>query len=167
MTSKPPTQNAIARALNISPAMVTKLKSRGMPVSSIEAAQAWRAANVRSYQPLDKAPPAAPAPQSAPAAEPESGDDPSYSQARARRETAEAGLAELALRSKRGELIAVVAVQEVWSTSLASMRSHLLQLSARVAPVLAAEMDAAKVQTVLDVEMNAALNLLAGVKTGT
>jgi hypothetical protein len=42
-----PTQTALASALGIDPAMVTRDKRRGMPVDSIEAAQAWRFQNVR------------------------------------------------------------------------------------------------------------------------
>lgn len=42
-----PSQTAIAAALGIDPAMVSRYKTKGMPLHSIEAAQAWRAANVR------------------------------------------------------------------------------------------------------------------------
>jgi hypothetical protein len=42
-----PTQTALASALGIDPAMVTRDKRRGMPIDSIEAAQAWRDQNVR------------------------------------------------------------------------------------------------------------------------
>ena len=38
----PPSQAAIGRALGLSPAAMTKLKKQGMPVDSVEAAQAWR-----------------------------------------------------------------------------------------------------------------------------
>jgi len=40
------TQRALALALDISGAMVSKLKARGMPVSSVPEAEAWRAANL-------------------------------------------------------------------------------------------------------------------------
>ena len=42
-----PSQAALAAALGIDPAMVTRYKGKGMPLHSIEAAQAWRDANVR------------------------------------------------------------------------------------------------------------------------
>lgn len=42
-----PSQADLAAALGIDPAMVTRYKGRGMPLHSIEAAQAWRDANVR------------------------------------------------------------------------------------------------------------------------
>ena len=44
---KEPTQAALAAALGIDPAMVSRHRRRGMPVHSIEAAQAWRAEHVR------------------------------------------------------------------------------------------------------------------------
>ena len=43
-----PTQAAIARALGLSQAAVSKLKTQGMPVDSIEGAHAWR---LRSLDP--------------------------------------------------------------------------------------------------------------------
>lgn len=46
-TIEKPTQTALASALGIDPAMVTRDKRRGMPVDSIEAARAWRDQNVR------------------------------------------------------------------------------------------------------------------------
>jgi len=45
-----PSQNAIARALGISAAAVTKCKKQGMPVDSIEAAARWRADNLNPCQ---------------------------------------------------------------------------------------------------------------------
>ena len=41
-----PTQAAIARALDLSQAAVSKLKAQGMPVESIEGAHAWRLRNL-------------------------------------------------------------------------------------------------------------------------
>ena len=41
-----PTQAAIARALDLSQAAVSKLKAQGMPVESIEGAHAWRMRNL-------------------------------------------------------------------------------------------------------------------------
>lgn len=42
-----PSQATLAAALGIDPAMVSRYKLKGMPLHSIEAAQAWRDANVR------------------------------------------------------------------------------------------------------------------------
>ena len=41
-----PSQAAIGRALNLSPASMTKCKRMGMPVHSVEAARTWRAINI-------------------------------------------------------------------------------------------------------------------------
>ena len=41
-----PSQAAIGRALDLSPASMTKCKRMGMPVHSVEAARAWRAINI-------------------------------------------------------------------------------------------------------------------------
>jgi hypothetical protein len=49
------------------------------------------------------------------------------------------------------------------SNALAGMREHLLQVSSRLAPLLANESDNFKVQTLLDTEINQALQQLAGV----
>lgn len=44
---KKPTQAALAVALGLNPALVTRYKRRGMPVHSVEAAQQWRDVNLR------------------------------------------------------------------------------------------------------------------------
>ena len=43
-----PTQSEIAAALQIDKALVSRYRKRGMPVDSIEAARAWKRANVRA-----------------------------------------------------------------------------------------------------------------------
>lgn len=42
-------QKDLARALGVSPALVSRLKKRGMPTHSAEAAKAWRSRNVGPY----------------------------------------------------------------------------------------------------------------------
>jgi hypothetical protein len=136
-----------------------------------------RAANTRARAP--SSPPAA----AAPSGRPGGGSKPSSSAAdpgdpgqvdvidtpedywvsRGRREAAEAELAELKLAEQRGNLIQVKAVEVVLSNALAGMREHLLQVSSRLAPLLANESDNFKVQTLLDTEINQALQQLAGV----
>lgn len=80
---------------------------------------------------------------------------------RARREAAEAGLAELELAKARGDLIEVVAVERVWAQALSGAREHLLQVRSRLGPMLAAESDQFKVEQMLEAEINQALALLA------
>lgn len=84
-----------------------------------------------------------------------------YSASRARREKADAEMAEIALAERRGEVIPVKAVEIVWSQAMSSLREHLLQLRARLAPILAAETDAFRVGELLDAEHRAALELMA------
>jgi hypothetical protein len=93
------------------------------------------------------------------------GDD--YWKSRSRREAAEAELAEMDLATKRGELIQVKAVELVWSAALASAREHLLQVRARLAPLLAVESETFQIEQLLDLEHNKALNFLAGVQLPT
>lgn len=88
------------------------------------------------------------------------GDD--YWDSRGRREAAEAELAELKVAEQRRELIRVSAVETVWSSSLAAAREHLLQVRARLAPLLAAETDVFKIEQLLDEEHSQALQLLSG-----
>jgi transcriptional regulator with XRE-family HTH domain len=41
------TQQELARALGVSPGLVSRYKSEGMPVHSVEAAELWMAMHVR------------------------------------------------------------------------------------------------------------------------
>lgn len=183
-----PSQAAIGRVLNLSPAAMTKLKKQGMPVDSVEAAQAWRVArqNVAARKPLPAAPvhpgarPPIVAPASlpdaagawgvGPAGAPDAADDPACDdlspedrdRARTRREVAEANIAELSEARLRRELVSVKAVQDRLAQDYATTRDGLLQLPARMGPVLAAETDPAAVERLLYAEVHAALMHLSG-----
>ncbi|WP_429611400.1 hypothetical protein [Variovorax sp. W2I14] len=84
-----------------------------------------------------------------------------YWNSRGRREAAEAEMAELKLAEQRKELIRVLAVETVWAGLLAAAREHLLQIRARLAPLLAAESDVFKIEQMLDAEHNQALQMLS------
>ena len=181
-----PSQAAIGRVLGLSPAAMTKLKKQGMPVDSVETAQAWRLArqNVAARKPLPGGnqrhlrhhgpalPPPAADPPDAPGiqpgmllAPPPPPDDLSPEDrdaARTRREVAEANMAELAEARLRRELINVRAVQDRLALDYATTREALLQLPARMGPLLAAEADPAAVERLLYAEVHAALMHLAG-----
>ena len=102
--------------------------------------------------------PLEPAP-AAPDATPSAPDD--YTMWRGRREAADAELAELRLAEQRRDLISVAAVEGVWSAMLASAREHLLQVRARLAPLMAAESDVFKIEQLLEAEHRKALETLA------
>jgi hypothetical protein len=80
-----------------------------------------------------------------------------YWQSRARREAAEAEMAELKLAEQRGSLVRAADVRAVFSQRLAGLRNSLLQIPARLSPVMAAESDQARCFEALQAELHAAL----------
>lgn len=186
---KPLSQAALGRALGLSPAAITKLKGQGMPVDTVESAQAWREArqNVAQRKPApaevtppaklwkpwrtysDERPDSAGPPVSVggvPVFGGGGSDVPEFPDedrdaARTRREIAEANMAELLEARQRREQIRVAAVQDQLAKDYATTRDAMLQLSARMAPLLAVESDPAKVQHMLEAEIHQALTTLA------
>lgn len=153
-------QQQLASALGINPGAVSKLKRRGMPVHSVEAARQWRREHVRARISASgqggggdgrsaDAPPLSPQGLSQ--------QDSDYWVNRARREKAEADLAELKLAEQRGELVRAEAVRASVARTMTGLREALLQIPARLAAVLAAEDDQRKVHDVLERELHAAL----------
>lgn len=148
-----PSQAAIGRALGLSPAAVSKAKSKGMPVDSIEAAKAWRSAHVNLVAPKRDLPPTR---RDQVEEEPlllEEG----FQAARTRREIAEANLAELKEAEQNGQLLRADAVRAAWAKRLISTRDALLQIPSRLAPVLAAESNLDTVALLLEEEIRQAL----------
>lgn len=80
-----------------------------------------------------------------------------YFAARARRESAEAELSELKLQEMLGQLVRADAVRAEAARLAAALRESLLQLPARLTPVLAAETDPAKLHDLLDTELRQVL----------
>lgn len=175
-------QAALGRALGLSPAAITKLKGQGMPVDSVEAAQAWREArqNVAARKPVPASPASVESPVSVPRAFPplhrsdpgapppdrpgladESGED--RDAARTRREISEANIAEMTEARLARELIRVAVVQAQLGTDYATLREAMLQIPSRLAPRLAAESDPAAIQVALHAEIHQALQDMAGV----
>lgn len=85
----------------------------------------------------------------------------SYHVAKAMREAAEARMAQLKLAELRGELIRTEVVRAGMASILTSTRDRLMQLPARLAPVLAAETDQGKVHDLVRDEIHAALSQIA------
>jgi hypothetical protein len=83
-------------------------------------------------------------------------------EARTRREIAEANMAEMDEARLRRELIRVASVQAQLSTDYATTRDAMLQIPARMAPLLAASADPAAIQSLLHAEIHQALMTLAG-----
>ena len=85
-----------------------------------------------------------------------------YNQARTRREIAEANLAEMKESEQRGVTIRLDVIEATLAIALATAREALLQIPARMAPLLAAEADPASVQTLLHSEIHQVLTQLSG-----
>lgn len=81
----------------------------------------------------------------------------SYEEARRRRETAEANLAEMKQAEMEGKLILADAVRSAWAAKITGARDALLQIPSRVAPVLAATTDLVEVTALLEAELRQAL----------
>lgn len=169
-----PSQAAIGRALGLSPAAMTKLKKQGMPVDCVERAQAWRVdrQNVAARKPLPSGPPpaarrraagstAAPPPESPAPYFEFPGED--HQAARTRREISEANMAEMREAEERRDLIRVDAVRSSFASLFSSTRDSLMQIPARLSPVLAAEVDPARVHDLLAAEILQSLQQLVAV----
>lgn len=72
-----------------------------------------------------------------------------------------AKLAELEYREKIGELIKAADVRAAWSKRAASLRESMLQIPARLSPLLAAEQDQAKCHEILQAELHMVLAQVA------
>ncbi len=147
--TKKPTVRQIAAALGISHPRVVALSKEGMPTDSIEAAAAWREAHTN---------PAARAGQMMKVSDL---PDEDFQTARTRREIADANLAELKEAEQRGELIRVEAVRSALASLISTTREGILQVPARMAPVLAVEADPGAVHDLLMSELNQVLSRLA------
>jgi phage terminase Nu1 subunit (DNA packaging protein) len=137
----------------------------------------WQA-NSRARAPARPAPAqhqaAAPAPLAVPAASSQEGSggvgaEPKpevYWDARGRRETAEAAIAEMKEAEMRGTLIRADAVRSAWAGRITGARDALLQIPGRLAPVLAAETDLDRVVELLEAELRQALLQLSAAPAG-
>jgi phage terminase Nu1 subunit (DNA packaging protein) len=85
----------------------------------------------------------------------------SYDEARRRRETAEAHIAEMKQAEMQATLIRVDAVRAAWASKITGARDALLQIPSRIAPVLAAETDLVRVTGLLEDELRRALSELS------
>jgi len=93
----------------------------------------------------------------APRADADADGDNSYWAAKSRREKADAEMAELKLAEQRGDMVRSADVRAGQAKRLAALRESLLQLPARLAPVLAVESDPARCHDALQAELRAVL----------
>jgi len=152
-------QSELAAALGLHPSVVARDKARGMPTHTVEAARAWRLANVRARMDTPTREGASLTSAAAPAPEPNAATE--YANARARREVAEANLAELRMREQSGELVKVDQVRAEIARIAVHTRESLMNLASRLAPVVAAETDQAKIEQLLEDEFRYVLIALA------
>lgn len=150
--SQPLSQAALARALGIDPAVVTRMKRKGMPVDSVEAAQAWRKANLNIAAGKRKA---------EPGRKPDARLE-RFNVARTEREELEVEAARLALLERRRVLVHRDTVRAELARRLATLREALLQMPVRLQSVLAQETDEAKVHDLLQDEVHLLLEQLSG-----
>lgn len=135
--------------MGITHSRVVALSKVGMPTNSIEAAKAWRAANTNPAKQIGKL------------AENNDPLDEDFKRARTRREIADANLAEMKEAEQRNELIRMEAIRSALASMISTTREAILQVPARIAPIVAVEPDPAKVYDLMMDELNQALMRLA------
>ena len=145
------TQSALARHLKVSRQAVHDLVKRGIlepDANGLIDLDLAKHALARKTRPSGK---------TAAALEPSAEQEETHHAARARRERAEATMAELKLAEQRGEVIRVDAIRAALAGVLSQCRDAFMALPARLAPVLAAETDAGRVHRVLSDEVHRVL----------
>jgi hypothetical protein len=95
------------------------------------------------------------------------GDAKALVAAKARREQAEAQIAELELAEKRGEIIANADHKRVVFALCRSICDALMPLADRITPLVAAESEPAKVHAVITAEIRQVLRMLANTREPT
>lgn len=140
--------------LGISKQAAGKLAKRGMPKNSVAAARLWRAENLNPAQ--RKPPPGAvDAPKRV-------ASDENFDQARTREKIAEADKAEMEAAKMNGELIERAVVRAEFAKQAGAVRDGLLNVPARLAPVLFACKSMVELQQMLDTELRAVLAQFVG-----
>ena len=141
-----PLQTELAAALGVDPALVTRYKLRGMPTDSIQAAVAWKAANVRARVGGKGKEPAGPG-----AAKPGQ-----YADHRARREKAEADSAEVRALREQGLVVMAEGAERATFDAFHGLRDAAFQAMRDAAPKVRGLTDAREIQTALEAELRTA-----------
>lgn len=147
--------------------LLHRYSKRGMPTSSAAEALAWISANVR--QKASSKPAAAKSKRAGKGSSPKPRTSrapaSSYQEARTRSAIAEAQDRELGVLERRGVLVRRETIKAELGRRLAGLRDALLQIPARLAPVLAAETEDSKVHDILQDELYAVLAQVSEVAT--
>ena len=118
----------------------------------------WQANTRRRARAVDEPPASSPMGEGAYQTPPSDVSD--YNRARAMREHAEAQLAELKLLEQRGDLVRADDVRAALAKKIAALRESLLQMPARVVPLLVADSSPAAMDQILRTEIVSALAAL-------
>lgn len=155
-------QATIAKELGLTEARVSQMKKRGMPTDSLAAAREWYVREVDQKHSPKLVPGMAMPAGAAAAVLPElMAEAYDIQRARAKRETHEAGLAELRERQALGELVEADRVRRTVTTLAAAARSQLERIPDKLAERLAACADAHACHALLTAEIDQVLTDLA------
>ena len=167
MSTIPRSQNHLAALMGLSKAAVSRNVSQGMPINSLEDALAWRQArqSIARRKPAPHLGHSGVTPGKTLTGDSGASVE-THDAARTRREISEADLSEMRRAEQRGELIRVDAVTSALARVFSMTRDSLLQIPARLAPLLAADTDPASVQNTLHAEIHQSLQHLAGAAAG-
>lgn len=100
---------------------------------------------------------ALPAQANLPPASDDNDTTPKYDGSRAKREAAEASIAEMKEAEMRGTLIRADSMRNAWANKISAARDALLQIPHRLAPVLVVETDLERVVELLEAELRQAM----------
>jgi phage terminase Nu1 subunit (DNA packaging protein) len=142
---------ALAKILQVGPAAITRWVRRGMPLTSIANATAWHAANIRTRR------------RRKVAAAIVAGSPPPPRNAREQLDAARAGLAELDLAERRGELLWADEVRLCREKQNSAFRQKMLAIPAKVAVQIAPPGKVQQADEILTQAIYEALAELSGV----
>lgn len=147
-----------ARALGVDPSQITRWSRKGMPLTSLEDAAAWREAvpgrRIRCDVAAAHATGDTEAPKSMAA---------QLLAERLRRERGEADKVTLAVAELRGDLVRVDRMKRAHTRAVVAARTRLMDLGPRLAPRIAGMASATEIQTAIDLEVKAAMREAAEV----
>lgn len=150
---QPLTVSEMARRLGLSRTAVRNHVAAGMPLTSVRAAQAWRARHLDPSR-IERGKAAHGGPGSEPTA---------LVLARTARMEAEARRSQLDLLKARGVLDRRDTVRSDFARQLTGLREALLQIPSRLAPPVAAATEPAEVAALIQAEVDAALERIAAI----